>query len=338
MPLRTLIIVRKRHLGRSGLEVSEIAFGCGGTAGLMVRGSHQEQCEVIQAALDSGINVFDTSPTYGGGHSESNLGKVLKTLGASPIIGTKIDFGPDDFDDLQNCITRSIHRSQERLGRERLDILYLHSRVGRRRDLGGRVLAVEDVLGAGGVADTMEQLKRQGTIGILGFTGLGHTDAIIEVLNSNRFDCVQAYYNLLNPSAAMPTVAAWRAQDYDEIIPRAVNLNVGVVGIRVLAAGALSESGQLHRFAKAYSSLARAEVDADRVKAEAFRSLLPEGMSMAQLALRFALSEARIDTCLVGISERAHLDDALAAAKAGPLDPALLQTINGRFRELYEMA
>ena len=330
--------MRKRHLGRSDLEVSEIAFGCGGTAGLMVRGSHQEQCEVVQAALDGGINVFDTSPTYGGGHSESNLGKVLKTLGASPIVGTKIDFGPGDSDDFENSIMRSVERSQERLGRERLDILYLHSRVGRRRDLSGRVLAVEDVLGAGGVADIMERLKRQGTVGTLGFTGLGHTDAVIEVLNSGRFDCVQAYYNLLNPSAAAPTVAAWRAQDYDEIIPRAASLNVGVVGIRVLAAGALSDTGQLHRFAKTYSSLARAEVDADRVKADAFRSLVPEGMSMAQLALRFALSESHIDTILVGISERAHLDEALAAARAGLLDPAVLQAIGGRFRELYETA
>lgn len=325
-------------LGRSGIPVSEISFGCGGTAGLMVSGSHAEQCAVVEAALKAGVGVFDTSPTYGGGHSETNLGKVLRTLGASPIVGTKIDFGEGDLDDLTASIDRSIERSRNRLGRERLDILYLHSRVGRRRDLKGRVLSVQDVLGAGGVADIMEGLKRRGTIGALGFTALGHTESVIEVLQSNRFECAQVYYNLLNPSAAIPTVAAWRAQDYDEIIPRAVRLSVGVVGIRVLAAGALSDSGQLHRYAKSYSSLARAEVDADRLKAEAFRALLPPGMSMAQFALRFALSERRIDTLLVGVSERAHLDEALAASKAGGLDEALLRQIAQRFRELYEMA
>lgn len=304
----------------------------------MVRGTHQEQCEVVGDALECGINIFDTSPTYGGGHSETNLGKVMKTLGASPIISTKIDFAPGDFNDLEGAISRSIQRSQERLNRERLDILYLHSRVGHRQDLAGRVLSVEDVLGAGGVAEIMEQFKRRGVVGAIGFTGLGHTDSVLRVLESDRFDLFQAYYNLINPSAGMPTVAAWRAQDYGEMIPLAAKRDVGVVGIRILAAGALSESAELHRLAKAYSSLAKAEVEADRVKAQAFRSLAPEGASMASFALRFALSEPRIDTVLVGISESAHLAEALTAAKAGPLDPERLQCIDQRFRELYEMA
>jgi aryl-alcohol dehydrogenase-like predicted oxidoreductase len=175
-------------------------------------------------------------------------------------------------------------------------------------------------------------------VGAIGFTGLGHTDSILDVIKANRFDLFQAYYNLINPSAVIATVAAWRAQDYGEMIAKASNLDVGVVGIRVLAAGALSESGDLHRFAKSYSSLSRAEVDADRVKADAFRAFVPEGASMANLALRFALSEPMIDTVLVGISERSHLDEAIAAAQAGPLEPERLQQIAARFRELYEMA
>ena len=330
--------MRKRRLGRTGFEVSEISFGCGGTAGLMVRGSEQEQCAVLGNALEQGINIFDTSPTYGGGHSEVNLGKTLKTLGASPIISTKIDFAPGDLDDLEGAIVRSVQRSQERLNRERLDILYLHSRVGRQRDLAGRVLSVDDVLQPGGVADVMEGLKRRGIVGAIGFTGLGHTDSILDVIEADRFDLFQAYYNLINPSAVVATVAAWRAQDYAEMISKASNRDVGVVGIRVLAAGALSESGELHRFAKSYSSLSRAEVDADRVKADAFRAFVPEGASMASLALRFALSEPMIDTVLVGISERSHLDEAIAAAQAGPLELERLQQIAARFRELYEMA
>ncbi len=330
--------MRKHRLGRTRLEVSEVSYGCGGTAGLMVRGSHEEQCEVVACALEHGVNMFDTSPTYGGGLSETNLGKVLKALRASPIISTKIDFAPGDLNDPETSILRSVQRSQERLGRERLDVLYLHSRVGRRQDLAGRVLSVDDVLGAGGVADIMERLKRKGTVGAIGFTGLGHTDSVVKVLESDRFDLFQAYYNLLNPSAVMPTVAAWRAQDYGQMISTATRLDIGVVGIRVLAAGALSESGELHRFAKSYSSLARAEVDADRVKAQVFRPLIPQGMSMAHFALRFAFSEPMLHTVLVGISERAHLDEAIAAAEAGPLEPRQVQAIAESFRALYEMA
>jgi aryl-alcohol dehydrogenase-like predicted oxidoreductase len=330
--------MRNRRLGRTGFEVSEISFGCGGTAGLMVRGSHEEQCAVIGQALDAGVNVFDTSPTYGQGRSETNLGVVLRALGVTPIVSTKIDFAPSDFDDFAGAIARSVQRSQERLGRERLDILYLHSRVGRTQDLAGRVLSVDDVLRAGGVADIMDDLKRRGLVGAIGFTGLGHTDSVLTVLEADRFDLFQAYYNLINPSAATPTVAAWRAQDYGEMIRLAAERDVGVVGIRVLAAGALSESGALHRFAKDYSSLSKAEVDADRVKADAFRPLAPEGATMANFALRFALSEPKIDTVLVGISESAHLEEAMAAANAGPLEAERLGAIAARFRELYEMA
>lgn len=327
-----------RRLGRSNFEVSRISFGCGGTAGLMVRGTHEEQCAVISEAIKRGINVFDTSPTYGGGHSETNLGKVLKTLGVTPIVSTKVDFAAGDLDNLERSILSSVRRSQERLHRQRLDILYLHSRVGRQRDLPGRVLSVEDVVGRGGVADILSSLKRQGTVGAIGFTGLGHTDSVLRVIEADRFDLFQAYYNLINPSAVAATVAAWRAQDYQQMIPLAASRDVGVVGIRALAAGALSESGELHRFAKQYSSLARAEVDADRVKAHAFRALATEGMSMATFALRFALSEQLLDTILVGISESSQLQEALAASEAGPLEPERLEAVTKRFRELYEMA
>ncbi|ODV44035.1 hypothetical protein AWV79_11935 [Cupriavidus sp. UYMMa02A] len=114
--------------------------------------------------------------------------------------------------------------------------------------------------------------------------------------------------------------------------------DIGVVGIRALAAGALSDDGGLHRFSKAYSSLARAEVDADRVKAAVFRQYAEQGESMAGFALRFALSARSIDTVLVGISERSHLDEAVAAAQAGPLEQSRLHAVAERFRELYEMA
>lgn len=330
--------MRRRRLGRTGLDVSQISFGCGGTAGLLVRGERREQCEVVALALEQGVNVFDTSPTYGQGQSETNLGLVLEELGATPIVSTKIDFAPSDADDFEGAILRSVQRSQDRLRRERLDILYLHPRVGRQRDLAGRVLSVDDVLGAGGVAEVMESLKQRGQVGAIGFTGLGHTESILTVLESDRFDLVQAYYNLINPSAVLATVAAWRAQDYAGLISTASARDVGVVAIRVLAAGALSESGELHRFAKAYSSLARAEVDADRVKAEAFRAFVPEGSSMANFALRYALSEKKVDTVLVGVSEAAHLAEAVAAAEAGPLETQQLDAIELRFRELYEMA
>ena len=67
-------------MGRTGLNVSEVGFGCGNIGGLMIRGSHDEQIEAVGIALDLGINYFDTAPSYGNGISETNLGKVLSEL------------------------------------------------------------------------------------------------------------------------------------------------------------------------------------------------------------------------------------------------------------------
>ncbi len=65
-----------RVLGRTGIRVSEIGFGCGNVGGLMVRGSHDEQVEAVSRALELGIDYFDTAPSYGDGRSETNLGRV----------------------------------------------------------------------------------------------------------------------------------------------------------------------------------------------------------------------------------------------------------------------
>lgn len=331
-------MIRQRRLGRTGLHVPEISFGCGGTAGLMVRGSFEEQCSVVSYALESGIDLFDTSPTYGGGHSETNLGRVLRALGATPRVSTKVDFAPAEANDFAASIERSVQRSLDRLQRQSLDILYLHSRIGRRRDLPGRVLSVGDVLGAGGVAEVLERLQRRGVVQAIGFTGLGHTDSVLEVLRSGRFDLFQAYYNFINPSALMPTPAAWRAQDYEEMISLAARADIGVVAIRALAAGALSDSSAMHALAKPYSSLSAAEVDADRVRAGAFRSILPQGYSMARFAIRYALTPPEVSTALIGVSERSHLEEAIAASSDGALDTAQVGAIEARFRELYETA
>ena len=80
-----------RKLGRTGIQISEIGFGCGGNAGLMVKGTREEQRNAIKCALDLGINYFDEAPDYGDGLSESNLGRMLKELGVRPYITSKVE-------------------------------------------------------------------------------------------------------------------------------------------------------------------------------------------------------------------------------------------------------
>ncbi|HEX3245296.1 MAG TPA: aldo/keto reductase, partial [Chloroflexota bacterium] len=79
-----------RPLGKTGLKVSALGFGCGDVGGLMVRGDPAEQRRTVQRALDAGINFFDTSDSYGRGRSEEVLGEVLRELHAEPLVATKV--------------------------------------------------------------------------------------------------------------------------------------------------------------------------------------------------------------------------------------------------------
>jgi aryl-alcohol dehydrogenase-like predicted oxidoreductase len=78
-----------RVLGRTGLRVSALAFGCGDVGGLMVRGAPADRERGVARAIELGINYLDTAPSYGSGESEKNLGQVLRALRPSVIVGTK---------------------------------------------------------------------------------------------------------------------------------------------------------------------------------------------------------------------------------------------------------
>jgi len=81
-----------RPLGRTGVRVSALGFGCGAVGGLMVSAEPGERLRAVSAALEAGVNYFDTAPSYGDGVSERNLGSALRELGAidEVVIGTKV--------------------------------------------------------------------------------------------------------------------------------------------------------------------------------------------------------------------------------------------------------
>ena len=121
-------------LGRTGIRVSEIGFGCGNVGGLMVRGSHEEQVEAVSLAIELGIDYFDTAPSYGDGRSEANLGRVLEELRPEVTVATKVRISIEDMDDLQGAVERSLEASLRRLRMDSVDVLQLHSRVAMERD------------------------------------------------------------------------------------------------------------------------------------------------------------------------------------------------------------
>src|SRR5271166_825263 len=110
-----------RTLGRTGLELSVLGFGCGAVGGLMVRGAPADQDRAVASALASGITYFDTAPSYGNGESEKNTGRVLKALRAEIFLSTKFTVLPEDNGRIKEAVAASLEASLKRLGRDGVD-------------------------------------------------------------------------------------------------------------------------------------------------------------------------------------------------------------------------
>src|ERR1043166_1054206 len=233
--------MKYRTIGQTGLRVSEIGFGCGNNAVLMVKASYEEQLNAVRHALDLGINYFDTAFAYGLGKSEENLGRILNDLKAAAVVSTKIRLDAEAASDVKAATIRAVEAGLERLQRNRVDFIQLHTRVTHDRGTGKRFsLSPGDVLGPNGVIDGFKAMRDHGKVGFFGFSGLGDAKALHELVESGEFHAFQAYYNLLNPSAGQPVPPGFSALDYGLIIDRAAAKGMGSFVIRVLAAGAFS--------------------------------------------------------------------------------------------------
>jgi len=312
--------VEQRALGRTGLTVSALGFGCGNVGGLMVRGDAADQRRAVAHALDTGITYFDTAPQYGGGRSEENLGRVLRELGAHNrvVVGTKVRLAPEDRAGPSAAIRRSIERSLSLLGRERVELLQLHNPIAA-AEAGGGALPLAEVLGA--VAEGLQQGVAAGLARHAGITGLGEAAALGQAVSSGTFATMQAYFNAIDPSAGYPG-ATGGGQDFAGLIDHAAGL--GVIAIRVLAAGALSGTAERAPNASAApgAPLVRGgEFERDVARARELASLAAAwGLeSTVELAVRFALAKPGVSTVLVGYSDLQQLDDAIRWAERGPL-------------------
>jgi aryl-alcohol dehydrogenase-like predicted oxidoreductase len=325
-----------RPMGQTGMNVSEIGFGCGNVGGLLIRGSHDDQVKAVARAMELGINYFDTASSYGDGQSETNLGKVLRELNAPVYVGTKYRLFADDGSDLKGGVVRSVEASLSRMGRDNVDLIQLHNRVGSERDLSRDVLTVEDVLGE--VSEAVQTLRSQGKITHWGLTGVGETPALHRIADSGAMQTIQTVYSLLNPSAAAAVGAEFDMPNYDKLIDRAAAAEMGVIGIRVLAAGALAGFEQRHPMAAPSVGPIGSGRDysQDLGRSADFRFLVDEGYvdDLVEASLRFVLGNPSVSTALVGYSSMDHLEQAVKCAAKGPLPGealAKLPAVWGRY-------
>jgi aryl-alcohol dehydrogenase-like predicted oxidoreductase len=323
-----------RVLGRTNLRVSALGFGCGNVGGLMIRGTRAERERAVGRALELGVNFFDTAPAYGDGVSEEHLGETLEALKAQCLVATKVRVGADGLDDPKNAVTRSLETSLRRLRRDRVDLLQLHDPI--RATRAGGEPGADEVLDR--ILPVFEALRRAGKVGFVGMTAIGDTPAVHRVLDAAAVDSAQVPFNLLNPSAGVVVPSGFPGQDFERLLARTRAQRIGVVVIRVLAAGALS--GELARHPIAVPAVepiaSGPDYATDVRRAQALRVLVREGhaASLVEAALRFPLGSDAVSTVLLGYSSLEHLEGAAAAVAKGPLSAEALAGLESCWKEM----
>ena len=317
------------HPFGSLFPVSALTLGGGGLGMLWGQTTFDECVATVHAAVAAGINLLDLAPRYGDGKAERVVGEAFGgRLPEGLRITSKCNLGSPAPDRVERILRQSIETSLRLLQRDRLDIFFLHSNLVPDGDPMWQAADVSRFtalpLFRSHVRPVFEKLKAEGVIGAWGLTGIGHPDAIIEVLAEDpKPAAVQCIANLLDspgglkfydgPAKPRSVMAAARAA------------GVGVMGIRAVQAGALT--ADIDRDLPADHPEVR-----DYALAAGFRALCAAiGEDPAIVAHRYALG-LPIDTLVLGVKNRAELAGCVAAATAGPLPADLVARIDASVR------
>ncbi|HTI79637.1 MAG TPA: aldo/keto reductase [Acetobacteraceae bacterium] len=317
-----------RTFGRTGLQLSILGFGCGAVGGLMVRGAPADQERAVAQAIEAGINYFDTAAQYGNGESEKNLGCILAKLKPNVVVGTKVRILSADFNRIATAVAESLDASLKRMGKEQVDIFHLHNAIT--TNGGGESLSAAQVLND--VVPAFEKLREQGKLRFPGITAVGDTAALHQVIDSRAVFSAQVSYNMLNPSAGEALSPNYPAQDYGKMFDHTQAAGVGVVGIRVLAGGALTGAAERHPIASPPPEPIGSanSYDADQERARRLLPLVQQGhaANLSEAAIRFAITHKAMGSILVGMATIEEFEQSLAAVKKGPLPSAALALLS----------
>ena len=311
-------------LERTGLKVSRVGFGGGGIGQMWGPTNDEEAVRAVHRALDLGINYFDVAPRYGNGKAEEVLGIALQGRRDRVVVGTKVWLLPEQMNDIDCTVTRSVDASLRRLRMDTGDLLHVHNRfTPRRGDLRDSITA-DDVLGP--VLEAYRKVQRAGMTKFIGLSGMEpDVSSLKRIMRSGEFDTVLPYYNLLNWTAQEPPPAGLSVFDNGQVIPLAKSLGLGVIGIRSHTAGALSQ--QVDRLVPP-----EAPLDQDVARARALAFLLNGSIqTLSQAAMVFCLMNRDIDTTVPGVKNVAETEENAGCMELPPFPVHHME----RLRVLY---
>ncbi|MGH3007374.1 MAG: aldo/keto reductase [Gaiellaceae bacterium] len=303
--------MEQRELGRTGVDVSRIALGCGNFGGVGsapaffgAGESEEEALAIMDAARDLGITLFDTADAYGGGRSERAVGRWLAERDERPLVATKVfhsvEGDPDDHGLAPERILRQIEGSLERLGLDRVDLYLIHEP--------DPDTPIAETLAA------LDELVRAGKVGAIGASNIDAAE-LGEALRASqerglvRFEWVQNSYNLLE------------RKDEKELLPLCAEHGLGYTPFSPLAGGWLTGK---YRRGEPYPARSRmtvrpepyAEFEHERIfdGLEALGAAARErDVDMATLALAWVLSHPLVTAAVVGPRRPEQLEPARAA-------------------------
>ena len=314
------------QLGRTGLTVSRAGFGGGGIGQVWGPTTEAEAIASVHRALELGITFFDVAPSYGNGKAEEALGKALEGRTEPVVVATKVRLRADEMDDVAGAVQRSVDISLRRLRRDSVDVLHVHNRFTEHRGEVADSLSADDVLGP--VLNAYRAVQQAGKTRFIGLSAMDHhVPTMHRILESGEYDTVLAYYNLLNRTAMEPPPPGFSQHDNGQIIPMAHRHNMGVIGIRSHAAGALTDA--LDRPPRPGDALMQKDLDSVRKL-----GFLLDGpiWTMSQAAMVFCLMNHDIHSTVPGVKNPAEAEETAACADLPPIPEAHL----ARLQQLYE--
>lgn len=313
--------MRKRPLGRTGLEVSEIGFGAWaigggyriGDVGIGYHGADDTESKAaLRRAVELGVNFIDTADAYGAGHSEELIGEVMSELGwDGTYICTKVgnqrrdplppvkNFSPD-------YIRRACEASLKRLRKDVIDVYLLHG-------------PTPECLDDDAVYAALEDLRSRGWIRYWG-ASIHTPEEGRRLVEERGAQVLQVLYNILDRQAEQ------------ELFPMALERGVGIICRVPLSSGLLTGKFTVrttfppddHRSNWLVGEKLRIGVE----RVERLRPLAEQrGITLAQLALLFCLAQPAVSTVIVGCKNEAQVQENLAVAHLPPLDAETLEKI-----------
>ena len=309
--------MKYRKLGRTGFEVSDVAHGLWGMSGWS-GSDDDESLQALQIAVDQGCNFFDSAWAYGDGKSDGLLGQTISTnkgkrlFAASkipPMNGMWPALPKYKYHDVfpPHHVFQYTDLIRKQLGTDSIDVLQFH-------------VWDDSWTNEPDFRETVEKLKKDGAVRAFGLS-LNRWEPWngIKAMRTGLVDAVQVIYNIFDQAPE------------DELLPACQELNVGVIARVPLDEGGLS--GKLTKEAKfpksdwrsGYFNPKNLANTVDR--AEKLKKILPAGMSLPEMALRFVLSNPTVSTQIIGMRKLDHVQQNIAMSDKGPLSPDLLKEL-----------